>query len=199
LVAAVSAVAASAAAASAAAAGAASGAAAPQEDGEMDLTRLWRHLTTWPLHTRRRFPIATLTAIEKAIVAVESRHAGEIRFAVETSLDLRSLRAGLEPRTRALEVFGLLRVWDTERNNGVLIYLLMADRDVEIVADRGIAARVPSERWEEVCRAMEAHFREERWREGSLAGIEGIAALLSEHFPNEGGDRDEQPNRPVLL
>jgi uncharacterized membrane protein len=165
----------------------------------MDLTRLWRHLTTWPLHTRRRFPIATLTAIEKAIVAVESHHAGEIRFAVETSLDLRSLRAGLEPRTRALEVFGLLRVWDTERNNGVLIYLLMADRDVEIVADRGIAARVPSERWEAVCRAMEAHFREERWREGSLAGIEGIAALLSEHFPNEGGDRDEQPNRPVLL
>jgi uncharacterized membrane protein len=165
----------------------------------MDLTRLWRHLTTWPLHTRRRFPVATLTAIEKAIAAVESRHAGEIRFAVETSLDLRSLRAGLEPRTRALEVFGLLRVWDTERNNGVLIYMLMADRDVEIVADRGIAARVPSERWEAVCRAMEAHFREERWREGSLVGIEGIAALLSEHFPNEGGDRDEQPNRPVLL
>jgi uncharacterized membrane protein len=192
-------VAASAAAASAAAVAAASAAAAPREDGEMDLTRLWRHLTTWPLHTRRRFPVATLTAIEKAIAAVESRHAGEIRFAVETSLDLRSLRAGLEPRTRALEVFGLLRVWDTERNNGVLIYMLMADRDVEIVADRGIAARVPSERWEAVCRAMEAHFREERWREGSLAGIEGIAALLSEHFPNEGGDRDEQPNRPVLL
>jgi uncharacterized membrane protein YgcG len=165
----------------------------------MDLRRLWRHLTTWPLHTRRRFPIATLSAVETAIADVEKRHAGEVRFAVETSLDLRALRAGLAPRARALEVFSVLRVWDTERNNGVLIYLLMADRDVEIVADRGIAARVPTERWEQVCRAMEAHFREERWREGSLAGIEGVAALLAEHFPHEGGDANEQPNRPVLL
>jgi uncharacterized membrane protein len=119
----------------------------------MDLRRLWRHLTTWPLHTRRRFPAATLSAIETAIASVESRHAGEVRFAVETSLDLRSLRVGLEPRTRALEVFGLLRVWDTQRNNGVLIYLLMADRDVEIVADRvadgidyGVAAALFLER-----------------------------------------------------
>ena len=165
----------------------------------MDLRRLWRHLTTWPMHTRRRFPAATLSAIETAIASVESRHAGEIRFAVETSLDLRSLRVGLEPRTRALEVFGLLRVWDTQRNNGVLIYLLMADRDVEIVADRGIAARVPAAQWEAVCRDMESHFREERWREGSLAGIEGVAALLAEHFPHEGGDANEQPNRPILL
>ena len=165
----------------------------------MDLRRLWRHLTLWPMHTRRRFPLATLAAIETAIAAVEKRHAGEIRFAVETSLDLRSLRVDLAPRTRALEVFSLLRVWDTERNNGVLIYLLMADRDVEIVADRGIAARVPTERWEELCRTMEAHFRDGRWREGSLAGIEGVASLLGEHFPHQGGDADEQPNRPVLL
>lgn len=165
----------------------------------MDLRRLWRHLTTWPLHTRRRFPVATLAAIEEAIASVERRHAGEIRFAIETSLDLPSLRIDLAPRDRALEVFGSLRVWDTERNNGVLIYLLMADRDVEIVADRGIAARVPNERWEQVCRAMEAHFRDERWREGALAGVEGVAELLAEHFPHESGDADEQPNRPVLL
>jgi uncharacterized membrane protein len=165
----------------------------------MDLRRLWRHLTTWPLHTRRRFSSATLSAIEAAIAGVESRHAGEIRFAVETSLDLRALRAGVQPRARALEVFGSLRVWDTARNNGVLIYLLMADRDVEIVADRGIASHVPTEAWEQVCRAMEAHFRDARWREGALAGIEGVAGLLAGHFPHDGGDADEQPNRPVLL
>ena len=165
----------------------------------MDLGRIWRHLTALPMQTRRCFPTATLSAIESAIHSVEQRHAGEIRFAVETSLDLRALRHGLSPRERALEVFGSLRVWDTARNNGVLIYLLMADRDVEIVADRGIAERVPSAQWEEVCRAMEAHFREGRWREGAIEGIEGVARLLAEHFPHEGGDLNEQPNRPVLL
>jgi uncharacterized membrane protein len=165
----------------------------------MDLRRWWRHFRTFPAYTRRRFTPATLTAIEAAIAAVESRHAGEIRFAVETALDSPSLRGGITPRQRALEVFGSLRVWDTERNNGVLIYLLMADRDVEIVVDRGLSARVPDASWEEVCRAMESHFREERWREGALAGIEGVAALLAQHFPAEGGDRNEQPNRPVLL
>jgi uncharacterized membrane protein len=165
----------------------------------MDLRRWWRHLTTFPAYTLRRFTPATLTAIEQAIASVESRHAGEIRFAIETSLDTRSLRVGITPRQRALEVFGSLRVWDTERNNGVLIYLLMADRDVEIIVDRGLSARVPDASWEEVCRAMEVHFREDRWREGALAGVEGVAALLAQHFPAEGGDRNEQPNRPVLL
>lgn len=165
----------------------------------MDLRRWWRHFSTFPAYTRRRFTPATLTAIEEAIASVESRHAGEIRFAVETSLDSRSLRVGITPRQRSLEVFGSLRVWDTERNNGVLIYLLMADRDVEIVVDRGLSARVSDAEWEQVCRAMEAHFREDRWREGALAGVEGVAALLAQHFPSEGGDRNEQPNRPVLL
>lgn len=165
----------------------------------MDLRRWWRHFTTFPYQTRRRYPSSTLTAIEDAIAAVESRHAGEIRFAIETHLDGRAMLAGVTPRQRALEVFGLLRVWDTERNNGVLVYLLMADRDVEIVVDRGLSARVADARWEEVCRAMEAHLRADRWREGALAGIEQVAGLLAEHFPAEGGDRDEQPNRPVLL
>lgn len=165
----------------------------------MDLRRWWRHFTTFPHQTRRRYPPATLTAIEEAIASVEARHAGEIRFAIETHLDGRALRAGITPRQRALEVFGLLRVWDTERNNGVLVYLLMADRDVEIVVDRGLAARVPDARWEEVWRAMEAQLRADRWREGALVGIEQVAGLLAEHFPAEGGDRDEQPNRPVLL
>jgi uncharacterized membrane protein len=98
-----------------------------------------------------------------------------------------------------LELFGRLGIWDTERNNGVLIYLLMAEHDVEIIADRGIASRVSTDEWEAVCRVMEQHFREGRFPEGAVAGIEGVGALLARHFPSEGGDRNEQPNRPVLL
>jgi len=113
----------------------------------MGLQRWFRHLAATPLATRRAFPSHVLEAIEKAITALEARHAGEIRFVIETALDLAELRAGITPRERALEVFGLLRVWDTADNNGVLIYLLMAEHDVEIIADRGIAARVSSAEW----------------------------------------------------
>lgn len=165
----------------------------------MTLTRWLKHLAATPFATRRIFPGHVLQAIEKAITTVEARHAGEIRFAIETSLDFAALRAGCTPRERAVEVFGQLRVWDTEQNNGVLIYLLMAEHDVEIIADRGIAARVTPAEWEAVCRLMESHFREGRFREGALAGVEGVANLLAQHFPDAGGDRNEQPNRPVLL
>ena len=152
-----------------------------------------------PWQTRRRFPSHVLAAIEQAIAAVESRHAGEIRFAVETSLDGMAVWRGLSARTRALEVFGRLGVWDTADNNGVLIYLLMCERDVEIIADRGIAAGVAPAEWEAVCRRMEAEFREGRFREGAIVGVESVGALLAQHFPSAGGDRNEQPNRPVLL
>ena len=96
-------------------------------------------------------------------------------------------------------VFGQLGVWDTAGNNGVLIYVLMADQDVEIVADRSIAARVPDSDWEAICREMEAHFKEGRFGEGSEAGIAAVGRLLARHFPGDGVDRDEQPNRPVEL
>jgi len=165
----------------------------------MGLQRWFRHLAATPLATRRAFPSHVLEAIEKVITALEARHAGEIRFVIETALDLAELRAGITPRERALEVFGLLRVWDTADNNGVLIYLLMAEHDVEIIADRGIAARVSSAEWEAVCRLMEAHFRAGRFREGALDGVEAVGHLLAQHFPGAGGDRNEQPNRPVLL
>ena len=165
----------------------------------MMFARWLRHLTATPVATRRRFPRHVLQAIEKAITAIEAQHAGEIRFAVETSLDFAALRAGRSPRERAVELFGQLGVWDTEHNNGVLIYLLMAEHDVEIVADRGIAARVTPEEWEALCRLMETHFREGRFREGAVAGVEGVGSLLAKHFPGTGGDRNEQPNRPVLL
>jgi uncharacterized membrane protein len=165
----------------------------------MALARSLRHLFATRWSTRRRFTPEVLRAIELAIAAVESRHAGEIRFAIETAFDLPDLWYGTTPRERAVLVFGQLGVWDTAGNNGVLIYVLMADRDVEIVADRAIAARVPDADWEAICREMEADFKEGRFREGSEAGIAAVGRLLARHFPGDGGDRDEQPNRPVEL
>jgi uncharacterized membrane protein len=165
----------------------------------MHLARTLRHLFSTRWGTRRRFAPEVLRRIEAAIAGLERRHAGEIRFAIETAFDLPDLWYGTTPRERALVVFGHLGVWDTAGNNGVLIYVLMADRDVEIVADRAIAARVPTEAWEHVCHEMEAAFRAGRFAEGAEAGIAGVGRLLAAHFPGDGADRDEQPDRPVLL
>lgn len=160
---------------------------------------LLRTLLTPGWVMRRRFTPAVLAEIEQAIAQVERRHAGEICFAVEHALDLADLRSGLTPRERALEVFGLMRVWDTEGNNGVLIYVLYADRAVEIVADRGIARRVPQGEWDAICRAVEQDFHGGAFREGSLKAVRAIAELLARHFPQAGGDANELPDQPLLL
>jgi uncharacterized membrane protein len=165
----------------------------------MQVARTLRHFFSTRWGTRRRFTPAARARIEAAIKAAELRHAGEIRFAVETAFDLPELWWGVTPRQRAVHVFGQLGVWDTAANNGVLIYVLMADHDVEIVADRAIAARVAQGEWDAICREMEVAFRAGRYVEGAEAGIAGVARLLARHFPGQGGDRDEQPNAPVML
>src|SRR5689334_21655522 len=152
----------------------------------MNLTRLFRHLASTRYLTRRHFPAPVRAAIEQAIRECEARHAGEIRFVVETAFDLPELWHDLPPRARALQLFGQLGVWDTAHNNGVLIYVLMADRVVEIVADRGIAGRIDQGEWRTVCERMEQHYRAGRFRDGSVAGIEGVGALLERHFPGAG-------------
>jgi uncharacterized membrane protein len=161
--------------------------------------RALRHLFATQLGTRRRFSTDVLGAIEAAIATAELRTSGEIRFAVETALDIPDLRSDKAPRERAVEVFTDLGVWDTELRNGVLIYVLMADRDVEIVADRGAAERVPAADWESACRLMEEHFRAGRFREGAVAGVNAVGALLERHFPARAVERNEQPNQPALL
>jgi uncharacterized membrane protein len=140
-----------------------------------------------------------MAAIEKAIGAGEAQHRGEIRFAAEAALDSAPLFGGQAARERALDVFSLLRVWDTEENNGVLIYLLLADHDVEIVADRGINARVAAPEWEEICRRMEAAFRRGEFQQGVLAGIAEVSALLARHYPARPGDRNELADKPAIL
>ena len=161
--------------------------------------RLLRHVVTDHLSVKRAFPPAALARIEQAITAGERMHRGQVCFAVEGALPpLRVLRK-LTPRERALEVFGLLRVWDTEENAGVLIYLLLADRDVEIVADRGIDREVPAGAWQAICARMEAAFRDARLVEGVVVGIEEIAALRAAHFPRVGAVANELPDKPVVL
>lgn len=152
-----------------------------------------------PWAWRRAFPRSTLDAIEAAIRASEATHGGEIRFAIENSLHGTLIRRGMSGRERAIEMFSNLRVWDTEYNSGVLVYLLLADHDIEIVADRGIAARVDQAAWETVARAMEAAFRQGDFERGALEGIRRISELLAQNFPPSGHNPDELANRPVIV
>ena len=165
----------------------------------VNFSRWFRHLFTPPWAWRRAFPHATLDAIEAAIRASELTHGGEIRFAVENALPGARVRRGLTGRERAIEVFSDLRVWDTEENSGVLVYLLLADHDIEIVADRGIAARVSQDQWESVAQTMEAAFRAGDFERGALEGIRQISELLAQHFPPSGDNPDELANRPVII
>jgi uncharacterized membrane protein len=165
----------------------------------MSVARSLRHLFATRAGTRRRFTDAVDATIESAIRGAETRTSGEIRFVIETALDLPELWSGITPRERALQVFSQLRVWDTELRNGVLLYVLAADRDVEVVADRGAATRIPPAEWESVCRLIEEHFRAGRFQEGAVAGVEAVGRLLEREFPVRSGDRDELPNQPTLL
>jgi uncharacterized membrane protein len=167
------------------------------------LSRLFRHTVASHWRTRLKFPARTLDAIEQAIGRVEAVHSGEIRFAVETSLTPLHVFNEVEPRVRALEVFSHLRVWDTEGNNGVLIYVEMADRSVEIVADRGFDGRVSAAEWQAVCRMMEGHYRAGDFQNGSIAGVDAIGTLLARHFPaadpRPAKAHNQLPDRPTLL
>ena len=169
----------------------------------MQIGRLIRHAAATHWRTRMLFPSATLDSIEQAIGRAERTHAGEIRFAIESALPPLHILNGLPPRARALDVFAHLRVWDTEHNNGVLIYVQLADRNVEIVADRGFQGRVSPAEWEAVCRLMEEHFRAGRFEAGSIAGVEAIGNLLTRHFPitqrPQAQSHNQLPDRPTLL
>ncbi|WP_247410002.1 TPM domain-containing protein, partial [Bradyrhizobium sp. 23] len=126
-------------------------------------------------------------------------HSGQLRFVVEGALDGGPLFRNQPARERALDVFSQLRIWDTAHNNGVLIYLLLADRDVEIIADRGIDAKVGGERWESICRAMEVEFRSGQFERGVIGGIEAVSRELTKHFPSSGPHPNELPDAPVLM
>ena len=163
------------------------------------VSRILKHLFMPPWLLHRNFPASLLSEIEAAIRESEKSHSGEIRFAVESTLSLPALFNDLSGRQAAIAAFSNLRVWDTENNSGVLIYLLLADHDIEIVADRGIAGKVDQREWDDIAHHMEQHYRNGDFREGSLEGIRRVTELLARHFTPGERNPNELPDKPVLL
>ena len=165
----------------------------------MGIKRIGRHLIEHRWRVRRIFAPDVMAVIERAIKAGEATHSGQVRFVVEGALDGAPLFRDQPARERALDVFSQLRIWDTADNNGVLIYLLLADRDVEIVADRGIHAQVGMEEWERICRTMETAFKQGNYEGGVIGGIEAVTRNLIKTFPADGDERNELADKAVVL
>jgi uncharacterized membrane protein len=165
----------------------------------MGIKRIGKHLVEHHWRAKRVFPRQALALIEQAIKAGEATHSGQVRFVVEGALDGKPLFRNQSARERALDVFSHLRIWDTAHNNGVLIYLLLADRDVEIVADRGINAKVGAAGWEKICKAMEDDFRAGNFSGGVIRGIQAVSQQLAAHFPRHRAGPNELPDAPVVL
>ena len=163
------------------------------------LKRVFRHV--FAPSSRRLFPVESLERITRAVVDGERRHLGGICFAVEAGLSARAVWAGVDARTRAHEVFSQLRVWDTGANNGVLLFLLLADHRIELVADRGYDGRVSDAQWRGVCAQMESRLRAGEAEAAVVAGIAALSDLVAMHYPRnaDAGDANELPDDPHLL
>jgi len=165
----------------------------------MELNRLLRHTILPDWWVRRVFSQALLQRLESAIETSEATHLGELRLVVEGNLSLPDLWRGQTPRLRAIDLFSQLGIWDTEHNSGVLIYLQLVDRRVEIVADRGIDRCVGRPFWDAVCRRMEEAFQAGEFESGVLLALKTITEALREHFPASSENPNELPNAPLLL
>lgn len=163
------------------------------------ISRFLRHVFATHRQTHQRFPPAALARIEAAIAASEIKHNGQIRFIVETALSPSALYDQQTAQQRALEIFSLFGVWDTENNNGVLLYLLMADHDFEIIADRHIHAKAGRAYWEETSTQMQEFLKKGQFEEGVLHGIKRISEVLEKHFPEEVITPNELPDKPLII
>jgi uncharacterized membrane protein len=163
------------------------------------LARIWAHLSHDSRLARRIFPDAALSRIEQAVAEGERRHGAEVRVAIEASVPWHRTIRSFSPRERALEVFSEQRVWDTEANNGVLLYLLLADQAIVVVAARAATAALGGDTMQRVCERIRQGFRDHRHEEGVLAALEMLNEGLAKAFPIRSADADELPNRPVRL
>ena len=162
--------------------------------------RVLRHRSQDTTDTRRAIPADMVQRLMERVAASEQRHTGEIRIYVESSLPSSYLWRGADTRERAVMMFSKLRVWDTAHNNGVLIYLMLAEHAIELVADRGIDAHVPAHHWQMVVTRMADAFRSNRYEDGLTQALEEVSAVLVEHFParDTAENPNELPDAPVL-
>jgi uncharacterized membrane protein len=162
--------------------------------------RMLRHLWLDEDDTRKAVPADLAERLMRRVAASEQRHTGEIRVYVEAGLPLSYLSRDATPRERAVAMFGKLRVWDTQDNNGVLIYLLLAEHAIEIVADRGLGSKVPQGEWQAIVGRMGSAFHDGRFEDGLTQALEEVSALLVAHFPAPAGaaNPNELPDAPVL-
>lgn len=174
--------------------------AGPPRSWPARLMRLLRHRWMDDADLQRALPPELLARLAARVSASERRHSGEIRIYAEAGLPASYVLRDAPVRERALAIFGKLRVWDTENNNGVLIYLLLVERSIEIVADRGVARHVPADQWQSVIDTMRDAFRAGRHEDGLTHALEEVSALLLQHFPLQAGgaDTNELPDSPVL-
>lgn len=162
------------------------------------LRRLLRH--RWAeAASRRALSPQALRRVGAQVSASEQQHTGQIRVVVEASLPWSYLRRQASPRERAIMLFSKYRVWDTEHNNGVLIYLLLPEHSIEIVADRGLARHVPPQEWQGLVRQMSTRFQQLQYEEGLIQAIDAVSQRLARHFPRSGSTPpiNELPDTPV--
>ena len=174
---------------------------------DLSLSRSLRALRRLAMHrwregdVRRALPDDALARLSARVAAGEQLHTGQIRICAEGALPWSYLHRDATARERALTLFSKLRGWGTEHNNGVLIYLLLAEHAIEIVADRGIDRHVNDAEWAAMAQRMGAAFREGRFEDGLTQALEEVSALLVAHFPLADGapDRNELPDAPVVI
>jgi len=164
------------------------------------IQRILRHRWLDESDTQRAIPPALAQRLAERVAASERRHSGEVRIYIEAGLPLGYLWRDATPRDRAIALFGKLGVWDTEQNNGVLIYLLLAEHAIEVVADRGLSRHVPQEQWQQIVQRMSGAFRAGRYEEGLAQAVDEVTALLQRHYPLGEGEANpnELPDHPVL-
>lgn len=163
------------------------------------LTRLFRHLFTTAAAGKKAFPPATLKAIAEEITRGEQRHRAEVRLIIEPALPLFAVLQGISPRERARALFAHYGVWDTEENCGVLVYVNLADRKVEIVADRGAGKTIAASDWHITCRTLTKGFAEGKFHDSTIAALAQLNGLLERHYPSDGSTANELPDKPLML
>jgi uncharacterized membrane protein len=163
------------------------------------IVRLMKHVFTTAGDGRRVFPPSTLEAIEAVITEGETRHRAEVRMIIEPSLSMQAVWSGVSSRDRARELFAHYGVWDTEENCGVLVYVNLADHKVEIVADRGVGRIIAAKDWQAICRTMTHGFAHGTYHDSTLEALRELNALLQKHYPDDGSNRNQLSNQPVML